>query len=238
MDTNNTTTEQNTSQAQQPSILDAALAYAARGWAVTPLIGKGAFLDEWNTLPFSDEAFIRQEFARPGVSGIGLRTGVVSGGLIDVDLDSVEAERIAPAVLAKTNAIFGRRAKPRSHYLYRLPVGQSLRGMKFCDPLREEGDGKVLLELRGELLQSMAPVSLHPSGERVEWATEGDPAEVDVDDQLQQAHTLAAAALLARYWPYNNRQDAALALCGGLLRAGWEPEDVRDFLRHSRCRRG
>ena len=42
---------------------------------------------------------------------------------------------------------------------------------------------------------------------------------------------LAAATILARHWPAEgSRQETALALCGGLLRAGWEVQDVKRFV--------
>jgi hypothetical protein len=42
---------------------------------------------------------------------------------------------------------------------------------------------------------------------------------------------LAAASLLVRHWPkQGSRQDAAMALAGGLARAGWEPQDIRHFI--------
>src|SRR5262245_10884710 len=43
---------------------------------------------------------------------------------------------------------------------------------------------------------------------------------------------LAAASLLARYWPDQGaRQDAALALAGGLARSGWSSLDIEVFIR-------
>ena len=48
---------------------------------------------------------------------------------------------------------------------------------------------------------------------------------------LDTVRRLAAAALLARHWPeQGSRQSAAMALSGGLLRAGWETEDVAHFV--------
>src|SRR5260370_41160236 len=50
--------------------------------------------------------------------------------------------------------------------------------------------------------------------------------EADVD-------CVAAGTLLARHWPgpdSGKRQDAALALCGGLARAGWDVDRIERFV--------
>jgi hypothetical protein len=49
-----------------------------------------------------------------------VQLGPKSGGLCDVDLDCTEAVVLAPAFLPPTHAVFGRKSKPRSHYLYRI----------------------------------------------------------------------------------------------------------------------
>ena len=41
---------------------------------------------------------------------------------------------------------------------------------------------------------------------------------------------IAAAAVLTRHWPQGGRNDAALALAGGLLRADWSVEEVQQFI--------
>jgi len=54
--------------------------------------------------------------------------------------------------------------------------------------------------------------------------------KVDGEELLRSVSKLAAAALLARHWPKEgSRQDAALALEGGLLRAGWGKREVAFF---------
>src|SRR4051794_23043553 len=72
-------------------------------------------------------------------SNIALRVGCISGGLVDADLDSVEALAWADLYLPVTGAVFGRASKPRSHRLYRSPGAVFA---SFADPL----DGTMLLE--------------------------------------------------------------------------------------------
>jgi hypothetical protein len=58
------------------------------------------------------------------------------------------------------------------------------------------------------------------------------PAEaLDTARLLSATRAVAAAALLDRHWPTTGtRQDAFLALAGGLLRAGWSREQTEHFL--------
>jgi putative DNA primase/helicase len=77
----------------------------------------------------------------------------------------------------------------------------------------------------------MVPPSIHPtSDERLEWAEHGEPTAVESITLLQAVGTLAAAALVGRYWPTNQRHLAALALAGGLARAGWSKREVVRFV--------
>jgi hypothetical protein len=52
------------------------------------------------------------------VVNVGLQMGAVSGGLCDVDLDTMIAVGLAPEFLPATDAVFGRKSKPCSHQLY------------------------------------------------------------------------------------------------------------------------
>jgi DNA polymerase I-like protein with 3'-5' exonuclease and polymerase domains len=54
------------------------------------------------------------------------------------------------------------------------------------------------------------------------WESWGQPTQITAEQLLAAAGAVAAAGLLARHWPKEGaRQDAALALAGGLVRAGW-----------------
>ncbi|MBA2277159.1 MAG: bifunctional DNA primase/polymerase, partial [Chloroflexia bacterium] len=217
-------------QGTTPTVLDAALACRERGWVAIPLMpnAKRPVDNNWQRTMLADADAVANRFSNPS-HNIGVVLGEASGGLIDADLDCDKTERMAPAFLPTTDAIFGRPAKPRSHYLY-VATGDVPRTTKFLDPLRDASDGNVLLEVRGTGGQTMLPPSVHPSGEHVAWYRDGDPARVETAALMTQARALAAAALLARYWQENMRQDMALALAGGLLRAGWDTDATRDFV--------
>jgi putative DNA primase/helicase len=100
---------------------------------------------------------------------------------------------------------------------------------KLSDPT-QAGDSATILEIRGDGHQTVFPGSVHPTGEAICWDAEGEPAPVLGDQLAIQARALAAACILAAHWPKGTRQDAAMALAGGFLRAGWPDARVRTFI--------
>ena len=163
-----------------------------------------------------------------GKQNIGLLLG--RKGLADVDLDSPETLRIADHFLPKTDFVFGRESRPRSHWFYFLD--KPIPTKKYRDPLIK-GKG-VLLELRcttgnGEIgMQTIVPPSVHPSGERIRFCGDGDPAKVKAGELIVCANYTATAALLVRYWPDQKcgRNETFLALSGTLARAGFAVADA------------
>ena len=197
-------------------------AYQARGWRVL-LYASGEKKPRYTGWP--ERVFTAEEIAAADGQNIGIVTGAVSGGLADVDLDCAEALTLASAFLPATEAAFGRASRPDSHRLYLPEPVPSY--VKF-----EDTSGETLLELRTNAHQTMVPPSLHPSGERVAWSRFGEPGGVAGDALLTSCRELAAAVLLARHWPKvaGSRQDVALALAGGLLRAGWDEDRTGWFI--------
>lgn len=161
---------------------------------------------------------------------IGLLTGEASDWVVDVDLDSPETRAISPRFLPPTDARFGRASTPVSHLLYQSTG--SVKSAKFQDPTKEATDARaMLLELRASNLHTLLPPSVHPSGEPIAWIADGVPAAVDPEVLRAACGKTAAAGLLARHWPgAGSRQDAALALGGGLLRAGWTEDEGTQFV--------
>jgi hypothetical protein len=209
---------------------EAAREYTRRGWSVVPIPrGKKApELKNWQNLRLTEGELpgrIREN------TNVGLLLGEPSGGLTDVDLDAPEAIAVSDFFLPKTSRVHGRLSKPRSHRWYR--VSPSPEYVKLADPMRQKSDPRnsTIVELRQDRHQTLVPPSLHDSGEVCFWDLEGEPADADAIDLFQRVHTLAAAALLARYWPAKGRRhDAALALSGMLLRAGWDGGKTSHFV--------
>ena len=90
----------------------------------------------------------------------------------------------------------------------------------------------MLIELRSTGCQTIAPPSIHPSGEVVRWEHTGEPGVVAGPVLLRAVAKVAAVALLARHWPaVGERDEAAKDLAGLLLRGGWAEEEVDEFIR-------
>lgn len=207
----------------QASILDRALEYQQRGFAVieVPFGAKAPNRKGWQH-ETHDEQSIRASFGT-GRHNIGVILGSRSRGLIDCDQDQILLTEIINWFLPDTPARFGRASKPNGHRLYICdPMPKS---EKFVDPIPvAEGGMGTIGEIRGEGLQTIFPGSFHrASGEIVEWEGYGEPATVD-GAVLREAYALACAfALLKHHFPGEGaRHDAALALAGGLMRHGWE----------------
>jgi hypothetical protein len=163
-------------------------------------------------------------------SNLGLLLGEPSGGIVDVDLDCPEAVVLADTFLPPTECIFGREGNPRTHRLYRAaPCPEKT--CRLQDP-RRSGGKATLLELRSSGGQTVIPPSIYPEGERCVYTVGGVPSDVAGGVLERQVRRLAAACLLARYWPGEGaRHDAALALAGGLLRGGRAVSEAEGFIR-------
>jgi KaiC/GvpD/RAD55 family RecA-like ATPase len=156
------------------SAVDVALELLAMGMKPVRLDGKRAVESGWPSIAHTEDS-VRREF-RPA-DNVGALMGEPSGWIVDVDLDSEEAVRIAPDILPPTRS-FGRKSKPRSHYLYRVLNAKTRKW--------EDAERRMIVELRSTGCQTMMPGSTHPSGERVEWSDAGGPI-VDIE-----AHELTA----------------------------------------------
>lgn len=206
--------------------------YLRRGWSPLPIPfrSKNPNFKGWQNFVVSEDSLSSHFNGKP--QNIGVLLGQPSSGLVDIDLDSAEAVVLAPLFLPQTGTIFGRESKRRSHYLYY----SKLVTKKFRDPLleshKDEAERKraTLVEIRSTGAQTVFPGSVHPTGEGISWDSDNEPTRLDARELEQAAARLAAAALVARYWPMGARNDAANALAGGLLRAGWPSNEVAEFI--------
>lgn len=221
--------------------------YLDRGRLPVPLLPnrKRPAVTDWPKFrPTPDD--LDRHFPAGGDANIGLLLGAASSNLVDIDLDSPEAIAVAPYLLPTTGWVHGRASAPRSHHWYQVDEPPAKASERFVDPTAtagepvdgdaDEGDrGRegLLLELRSSGGQTVVPPSRHPSGEVLEWVTPvGQPTEIPIGELRRAVHEVAAAALLARHWPgRGSRDETALALAGGLIRAGWTPARVSLFTR-------
>ena len=161
---------------------------------------------------------------------VGVLTGL--NGLTDIDCDCAEVVALAPVFLQPTGVVFGHESKQASHWFYKA-TGTVPKSFKFRDPTVKDKDHSVLVEIRGEGLQSVVPPSIHESGEPVEFVVPPTaPAEIDGAGLESMVACLASAALLARHWPAEgSRSDAVMALAGALARGGWDKEQAHTFVK-------
>ena len=205
--------------------LEVALGYIQRGWNPVPIPPrmKRPLDDEWQLRRI--DAAAAPNYFNGAPQNIGVQLGPASGGLTDVDLDCPEAVAIAPYLLPKTGAIFGRASKRASHQLYLTDLSSTLdsAAVQLKDP-KTKG---MLLELRigggDKGAQTIFPGSIHECGEPIAWEELGDPARAEGTVLTKRARLIAACCLMARYWPQAGvgaRHNAALVLGGFLSRAG------------------
>ncbi len=216
------------------TVLGNAQTYVARGWKVvpTPERTKDPVLLDWPNLDLSLED-LPSHFAVNGHRpNIGVILGQRSRGIVDVDNDTAEAIAFAKLWLPATDAVFGRKSKRRSHYLYYASDGIGPKTTQFKRPgnSREKTGTAMLVELRGNVGQTIFPGSIHESGEPVEWERDGEPATIDIAELERAVHWIAAGSLLVPFWGEGRRNYLALALAGALLRAEWTVEDAASFI--------
>lgn len=209
--------------------LDTALEYHSRGWMPIP-IPHGS--KNPNRKGWQKEKWSRDDLPHcfNNGQGVGLLLGEASGGLVDVDLDCAKALAIANAILPATIMVSGRTSAPESHRWYNCaPLSSTV---KFKDPSLADSDSRAMIvELRSSGHQTIAPPSVHPSGETYQWYGELTPTHIDGNALLKSVGKLAACALIARHWRLGQRHDTALALSGILLRAGWSRARTENFVR-------
>ncbi len=207
--------------------LQIALEYIARGWNPVPVryrskaldVAEGTQLDQWRI----NEKTAPKHFNR-GRQNVGVILGVSSGGLVDVDIDSLLALQLADEILPPTASVFGRKGNPSSHRLYKVDG----------DPGETEQcqDGEeMLVEYRADGCMTVFPGSLHEgAGEPIEWVSNGDPLVIERSQLLRAVRGLAIATLLTKRWTKGGRNRLAKAVIGVLLRNGAPEEFVKTLI--------
>jgi hypothetical protein len=200
--------------------------YISEGWQVLPIPAgrKAPEVKDWVKRSFEESDFEVD-------SNIGIRLGDPSGHLVDVDLDCPEAVAAAPTLMVPTLRKHGREGVGVSHYWY---ISKGVKSERWLDT-----DGKVLVELRSTGGQTVAPPSLHPSGERLFWLVDGQPSDLpgelppSVEPELLHlaARSTATVALLARHWPTGSRHVCARDAAGFLAARNLAAKDIEDIIR-------
>jgi hypothetical protein len=154
---------------------------------------KGPQTPGWQTKQWNSEDF-------PPDCNIGVIMGPRSQNWVDIDLDCDEALTLAPILLPPTGAIFGRKSKPSSHWIF-ISAGAVFEA--FSDPLRDKKNTLLEIRARGRDGVSEHQTLMPPSiadGEARYW--EGDkiePAVFNFAKLHRRCAYLAIACLIRRY---------------------------------------
>jgi Bifunctional DNA primase/polymerase, N-terminal len=145
--------------------------------------------------------------------GIGILWGEPSGGLVDIDCDWPEARIAAGIILPREpRRTFGRPGSPESHHVVRVE-GELPKTRRY--KIGGQGNERSVVELLSTGTQSLAPPSLHESGERRRWYEEQSAPKMPGPEVQEAAADIVAAALLARNWPgKGSRHDYVLSASG------------------------
>ncbi len=170
--------------------LEAAREYVRRGWSVVPVPfkQKRPVLKEWEQLRLA-ESDLDQYFDQP--ANVGLILGEPSHGLVDVDLDCVEARAIAANYLPPTPAKTGRATATDSHWWY-YAVGAKT--VQHRDPVTKQ----MIVELRSTGGQTVVGPSIHPTGQPYD-VLRGEPAVVPAEMLTSCVEELAKRVIELRH---------------------------------------
>jgi hypothetical protein len=192
--------------------------------------------------PPDDDMWQRNDY------GIGVVTGPKQGGPVDIDLDCPEAIHFATVFLPKTDAVFGRPGKPRSHYLYYVEEKEArshsledrVRLNKNKDNARQnkpERDKVTIVELRADGgKQTVMPGSIHQdTGEETMWdagpAATPDLPTVPYDDLWHGVRKIAIATMVVRYaWMPGFHNEPTKHLAGIFAQLDWSVDEARYFI--------
>ncbi len=150
-----------------------------REWSLTPVQRKRPYRPNWQSEPPLDRDSIEQELKSGRATGVGLRLGEDSGGLVAVDLDGISASQFLKVNgLELPPTVSWTSGKPgRSQHLYSIP--EEKRSQLQNRKVIETGVIGEQVELRWNNHQSVLPPSIHPdTGKPYQWINAPDLSDV------------------------------------------------------------
>lgn len=203
--------------------------YIRRGWPVLPVRAKSKVPAGGRGWP--DQRITLADLNRVQFDNVAIH--LVK--LADVDLDCVEALRIAPHFLPPAGhfAPQGELEYPH-HYIYepRDPVPFH----QFIDPAPGlDSERAMCLELRsGHGKNTVFPPSVHmKTGKQIMWSGPVTAEPVEATVLVDAVIDLATAVLVGRHWMKGTMHNAGLALVGWLLRRGLSAERIQRIVREA-----
>lgn len=191
---------------------------------------------------WNDEAYTaRADYFEQPNSNVGARLG--RGGLRDVDIDCPEAGWYASRLLPQTEAVFGRKTAPDTHYLYDIPG--DLAKFEAIDPILRAGNQGLdksdpkyqkaaIIDFRSFGSYTVMPGSVHMgTGEDVTWSKVVDPipARLEYEQLLFTIKCVAMCVLIERHmWLDGMRHDVCRMLSGVLYFHGFDLDTAETLI--------
>lgn len=157
-------------------VLDAALAYAARGWPVYPVKEKRPLIAEWPAAARTDPSQLEAWWAKWDAPGVAIVTGPRSGVVaIDLDDDAVGGE--AYGMLLLEHGAPGSVERPDGAIIRTGRDGGGWRLLFAIPPGVTIGKGTLApgVEYMGAGGSAIMPPSVHPTGRRYVWREDPPP---------------------------------------------------------------
>lgn len=236
-------------------LINYALDYARRGWAVLPLYtvkngrctcgkpgcispGKHPRLNGWQELPPADEETIRRWWRQWPDSNLGIATGAKSGFVVlDVDGDEGEAslaelENRYGRLPATVEQISGSRGR---HLLFKYPGAPVKNGVGIAPKL----------DLRGDRGQIVVEPSIHHTGRTYAWDIGAHPDDTEIAELppwilevASKGHDKKGAPEAPEAIPAGQRNATLTSLAGSMRRRGLDSGEILPALRainENRC---
>src|SRR5829696_8478332 len=207
------------------NINDAARSYIEEGFAVLPApVGeKEARITGWPQLILGIDAVA--EYFPPGEPQNIVRVnGTNSNGRGAIDLDRLEALKVAKYIIPEDTRRFGREGQIPGHVEVRF-ADTVPRTTSYSLP--GDGDDRMVVELRADGSQTLLPPSVYPNGDRCVWE-DGEVLEAHASTLRGYAEDIAVSALLLMNYPGEGaRHKFWLGAIGMLVKARHPVERVR-----------
>ncbi len=157
-------------------------------------------------------------------SNVGVVLGEGSNGIVDIDLDTPAAIKIADYFLPETGWKFGRETAPNSHRLYRIKGEVGRREAIILD-------GETFAEYRADGCMTVFPGSIHgKTGEAIQWSKCEELAFVSRKVLIYALKKMAITAAVMPRYKEGSRNDVVNALAGTLLYHGMAINDIKHIV--------
>ncbi|MBW4608144.1 MAG: DUF3987 domain-containing protein [Hassallia sp. WJT32-NPBG1] len=163
--------------------LVAGLQQIPSSWALTPVDGnKRPYREGWQSeTPMSHDAIAKELKGR--AKGYGIRTGVISGGILAIDADGHAAEELLQKMSTSElpdTVIFASGKPGRRQLLYLVPpeYWEIFKTIKLKTGVKGDGGKEQQLEFRWNGCQSVLPPSVHPETGSYHWVRSPNDVEV------------------------------------------------------------